>query len=447
MSSIPNGAIRPLSPQAVTVIGGGPAGLMACEALIEAGVGVQLLDAMPSVGRKFLLAGKGGLNLTHAEDAARFATRYCDAAGHRMPQVPQWLDAFGPAELRRWASGLGIETFVGSSGRVFPVDLKAAPLLRHWLQRLRAGGLSLHMRHRFVGWSDDGQWCFDTPEGERRLPPGSRVVMALGGASWRRLGSDGAWWPWLAERGVALVPLEPSNVGFDLPAPGWSAWMRERHAGAPLKNVVLRVPAPAGPGGPEARDARSGLAFEARGECVVTATGLEGSLVYAASGAIRRALAAAAGQPVTVWLDLLPDRSADFVRDEVARPRGSRSLSTHLKSRLRLDGVRAALLFEALGRDGMSDPEAVGRAIGHLPIRLGAPRPLDEAISTAGGVRLSALSEALESPGLPGVHFAGEMLDWDAPTGGYLLTACLASGLWAGRAAARAALATAGTAS
>lgn len=442
-------ATSALEPDGVTVIGAGPAGLMAAQALADAGVPVQVLDAMPSVGRKFLLAGKGGLNLTHAEDPVRFATRYADAQGHSLPVVDDWLAAFGPPAVRDWAAGLGIETFVGSSGRVFPRDLKAAPLLRAWLHRLRGQGVRLRMRHRFLGWDAQGRWRLATPSGEQTLPADARVVLALGGASWRRLGSDGAWWPWLAARGVALAPLVPSNVGFDVPAPGWSERLREQHAGAPLKNVVLTVPASAD--GPGPSGASEGLAesepgidavteplFRARGECVLTATGLEGSLVYAASGAIRRRLEAAGGAPVTVWLDLLPDRDPAFVLAEVSRPRGSRSLATHLKSRLNIDGVRAALVFEAIGRDGLADPRRLAAALKALPVRLAAARPLDEAISTAGGVRLSGLDAAGVHPALPTVHFAGEMLDWDAPTGGYLLTACLASGHRAGQAAARA---------
>ncbi len=438
-----DGSSRPppnlLDPRAVTVIGAGPAGLMAAEVLSDAGLAVQVLDAMPSAGRKFLLAGKGGLNLTHGEPAERFAARYSDTDGQGLAAVDAWLQDFGADAVRRWASSLGVETFVGSSGRVFPVDLKAAPLLRRWLLRLRSRDLRLHMRHRFLGWDAAGAMRVASPAGEQTLAPGSTVVLALGGASWARLGSDGAWWPWLQARGVALDALQPSNCGFDLPAPGWSAFLRERHAGAPLKNVVLSVPAPAlGEAGPPPDAAGPGqpLAFSARGECVLTETGLEGSLVYAASGAIRRALLGGPGA-VTVWLDLLPDRSHDWIVAEVARPRGSRSWATHLKTRLNLDGARSALLFEALGRGGVDAPQAVARTLKALPVQLAQARPIDEAISTAGGVRLDGLDAQLMSAALPGTFFAGEMLAWDAPTGGYLLTACLASGRRAGQGAAR----------
>ncbi len=397
------------------VVGGGPAGLMAAEALAAAGVEVDLYDAMPSVGRKFLLAGKGGLNLTHSEPLAPFVGRY-GAAGER---VAQWLDAFGPQALREWAQGLGIDTFVGSSGRVFPTDMKAAPLLRAWLHRLRAAGVSLHMRHRWLGWAAAAPGGaralrFASPSGEV-VVPADAVVLALGGASWARLGSDGAWVPLLAERGVPIAPLRPSNCGFDVAR--WSDHLRTRFAGAPLKNVALRC------GG-----------FAQRGEFVLTETGIEGSLVYAASATLRDAIEAHGS--AVAEIDLLPERSAAFVHDEVARPRGSRSMSTHLKSRLGLDGAKAALLHELLPRETFGDAAALAAAIKALPITLVAARPIDEAISTAGGVRLDALDDRCMLQPLPGVFCAGEMLDWEAPTGGYLLTASLASGRVAGRGAA-----------
>ena len=392
------------------VVGGGPAGLMAAEALAGAGVGVDLYDAMPSVGRKFLLAGKGGLNLTHAEPLPAFVARYGDGAA----AVGRWLDAFGPQALRDWALALGIETFVGSSGRVFPHQMKAAPLLRAWLQRLRAQGVALHMRHRWRGWDDDGALRFATPAGDVVVHPAA-TVLALGGASWPQLGSDGAWWPWLAARGVALAPLAPSNCGFDV---GWSEHFAARHAGAPLKNVALAFDG-----------------FRQRGECVVTAGGVEGSLVYAASARLRDAIAR--DGTATFALDLLPARSADDVARELAHPRGRRSLATHLKTRLKLDGVKAALVWERVPRDVQADAARLAAAIKALPIRVRAPRPIAEAISSAGGVRLAALDDALMLRALPGVYAAGEMLDWEAPTGGYLLTACFASGRAAGQGAAR----------
>ncbi|MGE4050991.1 MAG: TIGR03862 family flavoprotein [Piscinibacter sp.] len=403
-----------MTPKAV-VIGGGPAGLMAAEALAEAGVAIDLYDAMPSVGRKFLLAGKGGLNLTHSEPLAPFIGRY-GAAGER---VAQWLDAFGPQALREWAQGLGVDTFVGTSGRIFPTDMKAAPLLRAWLHRLRASGVRLHMRHRWLGWTaaqEGGAQAlrFASPSGEV-VVHADAIVLALGGASWARLGSDGAWVPLLAEQGVHVSALRPSNCGFDVAR--WSEHLRTKFAGAPLKNVALRCGA-----------------FAQRGEFVLTETGIEGSLVYAASAMLREAIAAH-GQAVAE-IDLLPERSAEFVRAEVTRPRGSRSMSTHLKSRLGLDGVKAALLHELLPRETFADAAALAAAIKALPIPLVAARPIDEAISTAGGVRLDELDARCMLERLPGVFCAGEMLDWEAPTGGYLLTASMASGLVAGRGAA-----------
>jgi uncharacterized flavoprotein (TIGR03862 family) len=409
----------PILLQAV-VVGGGPAGLMAAQALAAAGVAVDLFDAMPSVGRKFLLAGKGGLNLTHSEPIEPFLGRY----GEARERVAPWLREFGPDALRAWAQGLGVDTFVGSSGRVFPTDLKAAPLLRAWLHRLREAGVKFHMRHRWLGWAPASEGAhalrFAAPQGEI-VVQARAVVLALGGASWSRLGSDGAWVPLLAERGVAVAALQPSNCGFDVS--GWSEHLKSRFAGAPMKNVALRCTAP------------NGRHFDQRGEFVVTQSGIEGSLVYAASALLRDAIAAT-GQAVAE-IDLLPERSAEFVRDEVARPRGSRSLSTHLKSRLGLDGVKAALLHEVLPREVFTDAAALAAAIKALPIRLVATRPIDEAISSAGGVRFDALDETLMLRSLPGVCCAGEMLDWEAPTGGYLLTASLASGRVAGLGAAQ----------
>lgn len=399
----------------VVVVGGGPAGLMAAEVLSHAGARVDLYDAMPSVGRKFLLAGKGGLNLTHSEPLDAFLSRY----GERRAQLAPMLEAFGPAELREWAKGLGVETFVGSSGRVFPTELKAAPLLRAWLARLRASGVRFHMRHRWTGWTgwsgQDLGLRFSSPAGDVVAEEQDAVVLALGGASWSRLGSDGAWVPLLESRGVAMRALAPSNCGFDVD--GWTEFFRTRFAGAPMKNVALSFDG-----------------FHQQGEFVVTDSGIEGSLVYAASGPLRDAIAAH-GEAV-VRIDLLPQRSAEFVAAEVARPRGSRSLSTHLKSRLGLDGVKSALLHEVLAEDVFNDAAKLAAAIKALPVRLVKARPMDEAISTAGGVSFDALTDGLMLRALPGVHCAGEMLDWEAPTGGYLLTACFASGVVAGRSAA-----------
>lgn len=405
----------------VAIIGGGPAGLMAAEVLSAAGVPVDLYDAMPSVGRKFLLAGKGGMNLTHSEPADRFAGRY----GERRQQIEALLADFGAAEVRAWALGLGIETFVGSSGRVFPTDMKAAPLLRAWLQRLRhpAGGgpgVRFHMRHRWLGWTDDGHTLrFETPSGEQPVQARA-VVLALGGGSWARLGSNGSWVPLLAARGVAVAPLLPANCGFDV-AGGWSEHFRSRFAGQPFKNVAIRCASAQGP------------AFERQGEFVATQTGVEGSLVYAASALLRNQIVRAG--EATLVLDLLPAWPAERVQREVAHPRGSRSLSSHLKSRLGLDGIKTAVLYERLGKDAMNDPVRLAEAIKALPLSLVAARPIDEAISSAGGVLFEALDSGLMCEQLPGVFCAGEMLDWEAPTGGYLLTACLASGHRAGQGA------------
>ena len=397
----------PTSP-CVAIVGGGPAGLMAAEILAAGGVQVDVYDAMPSVGRKFLLAGKGGLNLTHSEALEPFLSRY----GSRRAEVARWLQAFGPEQVCEWVHGLGVSTFVGSSGRVFPTDMKAAPLLRAWLHRLRVSGVRFHMRHRFLGWAGEGGAAlrFASPLGEQRVAADA-VVLALGGASWSRLGSDGAWAPWLQERGAEVAALQPANCGFDI---GWSEHFRSRYAGEPLKSVALSF------------EGQGSARFHQVGEFIATETGVEGSLVYAASSLLRDEIAAQGS--ATLHVDLLPARSLEWVRDELARPRGPRSLSTHLKSRLGLHGVKAGLLYEVVPRSEMADPLRLAGFIKALPLRLVAARPIDEAISSAGGVRLESLDDALMLKASPGVFCAGEMLDWEAPTGGYLLTACLASG-------------------
>ena len=409
------------------VVGGGPAGLMAAEVLVNAGVQVHVYDAMPSVARKFLLAGKGGLNLTHSEPTADFVSRY----GGRQHEVAAWLDHFGAQQLRDWAQALGVPTFVGSSGRVFPRDMKAAPLLRAWLHRLRhppsGHPVTFHMRHRWTGWdSPDGggqgqPMQFQAPGGLVQAHA-DVVVLALGGASWPRLGSDGAWFGLLGARGVDLAPLQPANCGFDV-AGGWSPHFAQRFAGMPFKSVALRVAGAAG------------WAFERKGEFVATVTGVEGSLVYAAANLLRDTIAARGD--ATIQVDLLPAMSSEQVARHVAHPRGSRSLSSHLKSRLGLDGIKAGLLHEVLSREQMADHRLLAATIKAAPLRLARARPVAEAISTAGGVTLEAMDSCLMLSACPGVFCAGEMLDWEAPTGGYLLTAAMASG----RAAALGALA------
>jgi uncharacterized flavoprotein (TIGR03862 family) len=392
------------------VIGGGPAGLMAAEVLLASGIQVDLYDAMPSVGRKFLLAGKGGLNITHAEPAEKFLLRY----GVRKTRIAPLLATFGADALRAWVCDLGIDTFVGTSQRVFPKEMKAAPLLRAWLHRLRAAGLRIHVRHRWTGWTDEGALRFITPAGEQ-IVQADCTVLALGGGSWARLGSDGAWVPLLAARGVPVVPLQPSNCGFEI---AWSTHFREHFAGQPVKAVAATL-----------TDAR-GETQRRQGEFTVSDYGVEGSLIYALSAPLRDTLAALGN--VTLQLDLAPDKDLARVLAEVSHPRGSRSLSSHLQGRLGIKGVKAGLLREVLSAAEMRDPQRLAATIKALPLQLTATRPLDEAISSAGGVPFEALDEQLMIKALPGVFCAGEMLDWEAPTGGYLLTACFASGRAAG---------------
>ena len=402
------------NPPRLAVIGGGPAGLMAAETARTAGIEVHLFDAMGSVGRKFLIAGKGGLNLTHSEPRPGFDARYRE----RAREVGSWLDDFDAAALRDWARGLGIDTYVGSSGRVFPLDRKAAPLLRGWVRRLKESGVQLHVQHRWLGWSDAGALCFDTPDGPMPFKANA-VVLALGGGSWPQLGSDGAWTPLLAARGIDLAPLAPANCGFDV---GWSSHLANKHAGAPLKPVIAHW-----------RDA-AGIEHALQGECVLTSTGLEGSLIYAISADLLDALER--DGTATLQLDLAPGRELERLARDLAKPRGGRSLGEHLRRHAGIEGAKAALLFEVLDKPLLQDMTRVAAAIKRLPLTLHSARPLAEVISTAGGVRLQAMDASLMLRDLPGVFCAGEMLDWEAPTGGYLLTACFASGLRAGRGAA-----------
>ena len=397
-----------MSPR-IAIIGAGPAGLMAADVLVGKGFAPDLYDAMPSVGRKFLLAGRGGLNLTHSEPLPAFTSRF----GEATDWIGALVGSFAPDDVRAFAAGLGVETFIGTSGRVFPKELKAAPLLRAWVARLRAGGAQIHARHRWTGWAPDGALHFETPTGPYETRA-EATILALGGASWQRLGSDGAWVPWLRARAVEVAALRPSNCGFDI---GWSPYFAERFAGAPLKPVGLSF------GG-----------VRRIGECVVTATGLEGGAVYALSAALRDAIARDGA--ADLYLDLVPDRDEAALAAALARPRGRRSLATHLRRAMGLDGVKAGLLREVATPDMLDNPATCARLAKALPLRLLATRPIDEAISSAGGVCRISLDSQLMLNGLPGVFCAGEMLDWEAPTGGYLLTACLATGRAAGMGAA-----------
>ena len=394
----------------IAIIGGGPAGLMAAEAASAGGAQVELYDAMASVGRKFLLAGKGGLNLTHSELSEKFLTRY----GARRVQIEPLLASFGPDALRTWARGLGINTFVGTSGRVFPTDLRAAPLLRAWLRRLRQAGVRFHMRHRWSGWDEQGALRFATSEGDLSVQADA-VVLALGGGSWPKLGSDGGWVPLLAGRGIHIVPLQPANCGFDV---GWSEHFRTKFAGHPVKSVAIVM--------------RNDTGAESwhPGEFVITETGVEGGVIYAVSASLREEILARG--VATLRLDLAPDRDVPRLTHDLSRPRGKRTLATHLQRQAHIEGVMAGLLREVISKEDFTDPARLAAAIKALPLRLIAPRPLEEAISTAGGVPFEALDARLMIRALPGIFCVGEMVDWEAPTGGYLLTACFATGLAAG---------------
>ena len=405
----------------VLVVGGGPAGLMAAETARAAGVAVDVYERMGSVGRKFLIAGKGGLNLTHSDPFERFVSHYHE----RENEMRTWLRKFDADALREWARGLGVETFVGTSGRVFPSDLKAAPLLRGWVRRLRASGVNFHVHQRWLGWNDAGELRFAQDDGEH-VVRADATVLALGGGSWPVLGSDGSWTRILEQRAVDLAPLQPANCGFDIArsgAEGWSEFFANKYAGQPIKPVVVTR---RDPNGGEVRR---------QGEFVVTAHGVEGSLIYAMAAELRDAISEHGH--VVIHLDLAPGRDVERLARDIAQPRGKRTLSEHLRRHAGIDGVKAGLLYELLAKDEMQNPERLAQAIKALPLTLIRPRPLDEAISTAGGVRFSALDAHLMLTALPGVFCAGEMIDWEAPTGGYLLTACFASGKIAGQGAAQ----------
>lgn len=409
---MPNPCSAISSPVRAAVIGAGPAGLMAAEVLAETGVQVEVFDGMPSVARKFLLAGVGGMNITHAEDYDTFMTRYGSAAPYLRPA----LDAFPPQRLRQWIEELGIDTFVGSSGRVFPTDMKAAPLLRAWLHRLRSQGVIFHPRHRWVGWIGDNPalgWRFHTEAGEQ-IEQFDTVILALGGGSWPRLGSDGSWCERLSCAGVTIAPLRPSNCGFDL---NWSPYLRQRFAGTPLKNIGLRL-----------QDSAGNEQYR-KGELVITDDGIEGSLVYAVSGPLRESL----GMPAAhLTLDWLPHRSAEWVTAKLRSVRPGTSFTDQLRKALGLPAIANVLLQDCCPALDRRDAEAVSRALKAMPLAVTGTRPIEEAISSAGGVTFAAVDPQLMLTALPGVFVAGEMLDWEAPTGGYLLSACFATGRLAG---------------
>ncbi len=384
----------------IAIIGGGPAGLMAAETLAGSGHAVIVYDAMPTVARKFLLAGKSGLNITHSEDYAQFAARFGSASGRLRPA----LDALTPDDIRRWAGELGTKTFVGSSGRVFPTVMKASPLLRAWLARLETQRVVIAKRHRWIGFTDGGL-VLETQEGRKVIHPDA-ALLALGGASWPKLGSDAAWVPWLRERGVDTAPFRPANCGFDV---NWSEVFRERFAGAPLKAVTATSAAGTSPG-----------------EFVISAHGIEGSLVYAHAAALRDDLERDGA--VSLLVDLAPGRSVERLAADLARQDRKASLSNRLRKGAGLDPVKAGLIRELAGDDALKDPQQLAARIKALAIPLTATRPIAEAISSAGGIALDAIDDGYMLKAIPGIFAAGEMLDWEAPTGGYLLTACMATG-------------------
>lgn len=393
------------------VIGAGPAGLMAAEQLNNAGIQVDIYDAMPSVGRKFLRAGIGGLNLTHAEDHRDFVSRY----GKQADTVEQWLQAFNATALREWAARLGIETFVGSSGRVFPTAMKAAPLLRAWLKRLRQDGTHIHLRHRWIGWSDKGELLIENREQRFAIQP-KVVIFAMGGGSWAKLGSDGQWLVEFENNDIECLPFLPSNCGFNA---DWRTPFRKEQQGQPLKSVALAYCQP------------DQQRWYKKGEAMISKHGVEGSLVYAASSGIRDQILAQGF--CDIYWDLLPDKSLEQLTKAATQKRPKDSLSSFLRRSFKLDASKQALLNQLTSKEQVRDISKLPHLLKNLHQRLESPRPLDEAISTAGGVSMAALTPALMLKNKPGYYCAGEMLDWEAPTGGYLLTACFASGVVAGQ--------------
>ena len=394
----------------VAIIGAGPAGLMAAERIASAGHVVTVFEQKASVGRKFLMAGKGGLNISHSEPFEDFLQRY---------DQPDWLkpmlQAFTPSDLRTWVSGLGIETFIGSSGRVFPAEMKAAPLLRAWVARLKTSGVQFRLRHHWQGVSKDHTWQFQTPDGEQSYKFDA-VVFAMGGASWARLGADGAWRPWLAERNVVTVDFKPSNGGFVV---NFSPFI-QAHAGEPVKAIVASTVLPV-----------SGEVIQKSGDLIITEQGVEGGVIYALSRYLREAILQTGQAQLT--LDLMPHRTLEQLRELLAKPIGKQTLASFWRRQIGLEGIKATLVREYLPRQLWIDGDKVAHTIKNLTITIDGMRPIDEAISTAGGVTRLAVEKDLMLKQWCGVFCAGEMLDWDAPTGGYLLTACFASGHWAGQ--------------
>jgi len=392
--------------KSVAIIGAGPAGLMAAEVISAHGVKVDVYDSMPSAGRKLLMAGKSGLNITHSDPFDVFVARY----GKQKNSIEPLLKAFGADQLREWVHSLGIQTFIGTSGRVFPMGMKASPLLRAWLTRLNASNVTLHLRHKWTAFLPDNFLRFVTPNGEVTVTPDA-VVLALGGGSWSRLGSDGAWVSMLEQAGVKVEALRPSNCGFDVE---WSPYFKEKYDGHPIKSVIL-----------------SFGEFRQQGEFIVTKEGVEGGLIYTASTMMRDEIYA--NGKAVMFLDLKPDRTLEWLVDKLSRPQGKRSLASYLEKSLGIHSVKAGLLREFISKEDFTNAERLAGFIKALPVPLVAPRPLDEAISSAGGVTFESLDEHLMLKTMPGVFCAGEMLDWEAPTGGYLLTACFSSGYAAGQ--------------
>ncbi len=393
-----------MSDAPIAIVGAGPAGLMAAEILTTAGKRVVVYERMPSVARKFLMAGRGGLNLTHSEPIDAFFTRYREAAPHLAPM----LDAFAPRDLITWADGLGAETFTGSSGRVFPKAMKASPLLRAWLARLAAQGVEIKTRATWLGWNEDGGLRFNEAGRDTTLHPGA-TLFALGGASWPRLGADGSWRDAFRTRGVEITPLRPANAGFNV---AWSDHIRARFAGQPLKNIAVHH-----------------AEHVARGEAMITSYGIEGGALYALSAQLRDSV------PTEIRIDLRPDQSREGIAAKLARAKRGDTLSSTLRKTLSLSPLDSALLHE--GGPPPREPEALAARIKAVPIALSSTRDLERAISTAGGVAWNAVDADLQLRADPSSYVAGEMLDWEAPTGGYLLQACFATGAWAARAILR----------